>query len=397
MTSKPARPARSGDADLIVIGGGIYGVMLAFEAGRAGRRALVLERGRIGDATTANWFRILHGGFRYLQSLDIVRTRESAAERRWFLDFAPDLVQPFPFLMPLYGDGLKRPLFLRMAFLLESVLTAGRNRGLRPESRIAPGRTLSVEETAAVYADVRREGLLGAALWQDAVAFDDRALMNRLRHAAETLGAVFEEQTPVLDLQVSGDRVSGVIVGGPRSGPRTAPLVINAAGPWSGEIAERFGAPAPELFRPTLAFNLLIDRPPLAATGLAVAGPSPGAPMLFLLPLEGRTFAGTWHVEWQAEDREARVAEADVDAFLQALAQAAPALGATRGDVLGILPGLQPLAKGSRTAVCDRPLTIDHGRKGGPRGLISVSGVKYTTARHVAQQVVAGLPDPADC
>ena len=78
-------------------------------------------------------------------------------------------------------------------------------------------------------------------------------------------------------------------------------------------------------------------------------------------------------------------------------AQAAPALGATRGDVLGILPGLQPLAKGSRTAVCDRPLTIDHGRKGGPRGLISVSGVKYTTARHVAQQVVAGLPDPADC
>ncbi|MEZ5823260.1 MAG: FAD-dependent oxidoreductase [Geminicoccaceae bacterium] len=388
MSSKPSRTPSRKDADIVIVGGGIYGVMLALEAGRAGLRARVLERATVGGATSANWFRILHGGFRYLQSLDVVRTRESSAERRWFLEFAPDLVQPFSFMLPLYGGGLKRPFFLRMAFLLERILTPGRNRGLSPGARLAPGRTLTAAQTAEIYPDVRREGLLGAAVWQDAVALDDEALMARLRAAAEDLGAVFEEQTPALDLQVTDGRVEGVMAGGAEPGLRRAPVVINAAGPWSDGIAERFGSPASELFSPTLAFNLLIDRPPLARTGLAVAGPAPDAPMLFLIPLGQQTLAGTWHVEWNAEDREARVADTDVDAFLAALANATPTLGATKNDVLEILPGLQPLAHGSTTTVSDRPLTIDHADRGGPKGFFSVSGVKYTTARLVAENLL---------
>src|SRR5690606_21038054 len=100
--------ASSCSFDLIVLGGGIYGAMVQLEAARRGIRSLLLERGDFGGATSANHFRIVHGGLRYLQSLDLPRFREAVAERRWWLRTFPDLVEPLRCVMPLYGEGLRR-------------------------------------------------------------------------------------------------------------------------------------------------------------------------------------------------------------------------------------------------------------------------------------------------
>lgn len=374
---------RETPADLAIVGGGIYGLALALEAGARGRSAVLLERGRLGGETTAAWFRILHGGFRYLQSLDLVRTRESAAERRRFLALAPDLVRPHPFLLPLYGEGLKRPAALRAAFLLEGLVTPDRNRGLPPAARIGPGRVLSPAATRARFPAVRTAGLRGAALWQDAVALDDAALLARLRTLAGDAGQRIVEGAEATAVETAGGRVTGVVAGG-RLWP--AGTVINAAGPWSAEVAARFGVPAPELFRPALAFNLLLDRPPLSDAGVGVAAPRPGAPTLFLMPLHGRTFAGTWYAPRETLDP--RPTPAEIETFLAELADAVPALGATRASLAGVFAGLQPAMAAGGTAIADRPVVVDHGRAGGPAGLWSVSGVKYTTAWRVAAGVL---------
>ena len=373
---------------LIVVGGGIQGLTLALEAARRGLRPVLLERGRLGAETTAAWYRILHGGFRYLQGLDLVRTRESAAERRRFLGFAPDLVRPHPFLLPLYGEGLKRPSALRAAFALERLVTPDRNRGLPAGSRIAPGRVLSPAAARQVYPAIRTDGLQGAALWEDAVALDDGALLARLRDAAAAAGATLVEGAEAARLLTDGDHVAGVAAAD--GWTWRAPVVANAAGPWSAEVADRFGAPAPELFRPALAFNLLIDRPPLSAAGIGVAAPRDGtgrnAPTLFLMPMDGRTFAGTWYAPRDALDTTPTGAE--IDAFLAELARAAPALGATRAHVVRVFAGLQPATRAGGTDIADRPVVVDHGAAGGPRGLWSLSGVKYTTAWRVSSGVL---------
>jgi glycerol-3-phosphate dehydrogenase len=95
--------ASAGDHDLIVVGGGIYGIALALEAARRGLKTLLVERADYGGATSWSNLRILHGGLRHLQNLDLVRFYESVGERRWFLRHFPDLVRPLPCLMPLYG------------------------------------------------------------------------------------------------------------------------------------------------------------------------------------------------------------------------------------------------------------------------------------------------------
>ena len=63
--------------DVIIVGGGIYGAMLALEATARGLRPLLVENHDFGSQTSFNSFRLLHGGLRYLQSMDIIRLRES--------------------------------------------------------------------------------------------------------------------------------------------------------------------------------------------------------------------------------------------------------------------------------------------------------------------------------
>ena len=95
--------------DLVIIGGGIYGAMLQLYAAAAGLKSALIDRGDFGAETSFNSLRILHGGLRYIQSLDLRRSRESIREQRWFLGKFPDLVRPLPCLLPLYKRGWRRP------------------------------------------------------------------------------------------------------------------------------------------------------------------------------------------------------------------------------------------------------------------------------------------------
>jgi glycerol-3-phosphate dehydrogenase len=94
------------DYDLIIVGGGIYGAMLALESVFRGLKPLLLEKSDFGAATSFNSLRIVHGGLRYLQTLDLPRHFESVRERRWFLRNFPDHVRPLPCLMPLFQGSI---------------------------------------------------------------------------------------------------------------------------------------------------------------------------------------------------------------------------------------------------------------------------------------------------
>jgi glycerol-3-phosphate dehydrogenase len=395
MTSsiEPEPPAVA-DTDAIVIGGGIYGLMIALEAGKAGRRVLVLERDAVGGATSSNWFRILHGGLRYLQTLDVPRFFESVAERRWFQRFAPDLVRPMRFLMPLYGDGMRRPVMFRAALLTDAILGLRRNAGLGPEQALSRGEVLDPAATQTLYPGVRSDGLRGGALWYDVIAGDGARLVARVRAAAEAVGARVLEQVEALDLVVERGAATGVTVkrAGNAQEVLRAPVIINAAGPWSAKLAARFDHPAPELFRPSLAFNLLLDKPPPADVGLAVSPPGVVNPTLFVYPHEGRTFAGTWHASWQEGIDPNMPPAIEIEAFLAALNASIPSMGARPQDVSKVFAGLLPADRAGGRAPAARDIIRDHGTRGGPRGLFSVSGVKFTTSRRVAERLVRRLP-----
>ena len=90
--------------DLIVIGGGVYGAAIAWDAVLRGLSVALVEKDDFGGATSFNNLKTVHGGLRYLQHADLRRMRESIRERRTLMKIAPHLVHPLAFLVPTYGE-----------------------------------------------------------------------------------------------------------------------------------------------------------------------------------------------------------------------------------------------------------------------------------------------------
>src|SRR5204863_2001831 len=87
--------------DVLVVGGGIYGLAIAYDAAQRGLAVALVEREDFGSGASFNHLRTIHGGLRYLQTLDISRARESVRERRAMAMIAPHAVRPQLFVLPL--------------------------------------------------------------------------------------------------------------------------------------------------------------------------------------------------------------------------------------------------------------------------------------------------------
>ena len=380
------------DFDLVVVGGGIYGIMVALEATRRGLRPLVLERGDFGGATSHNSLRIVHGGLRYLQSLDLPRFRESVDERRWFLRHFPDLVRPLPCLMPLYGAGLRRPWALRVALALNDALSPRRNLGVRDDRVLPAGRVLDVQATREVFPAVELSGLKGAALWHDAFIPDTPALFMEALGWACAKGARalnYVEATGVIERDGRVRAVRAVDAASGAALEFHAPVVVNAAGPWSPAFAAACRAQAEDLFPPSLAWNVVFRRAPLSEYALAVAPPRPGAQTYFLVPWKGVLLAGTGHAPWDAGPGDPRLPPDLLETFVADLNEAVPGLGLGEGDVARVFAGLLPARGPGSAELTVRPVVLEHGASGGPNGLFSLSGIKLTTSRRVADELLS--------
>ena len=392
--------------DLIVIGGGVYGITLTLEAARRGLRTLLLERADFGSQTSWNSLRILHGGLRYLQNLDLRRFSESVGERSWMLRNFPDLVRPLGCLMPLYGSGLRRPSILRLAMAANEWLSRNRNDELDPDNSIPEGKVVSKEETLRHFPSADEQGLLGGALWFDAYVEAPQILLTEMLRWASACGAVSLNYVKAEDLLVEGGNVRGVLAVDRVDDEVltfSAPLVVNTSGPWCREVAERLDREVEPLHHLSIGFNLLLDIPALSSLAVAVAPNQPGARTYFLLPSEEGVLAGTSHQSWTGPPVHGGVKRSWVVEFLQDLCKAMPNLRLDEDQVLRIDWGFLPTDTPGSPVQSRSAVICHHRDEGGPEGLFSVSGVKFTTAHLVALRVLrtlhryqgSELPEPA--
>lgn len=313
------------------------------------------------------------------------------AERRWFCSTYPDLVEPLECVIPLYGRGLKRPAVFRVALWLNDVLSRRRNRGVRSDCHLPPGRILGPADTRSRVPGLRAEGLRGSGVWYDAIMKSSvRVLIETLRWACGN-GATVLNYVEARTLELEEGSVTGIRAVDHLSGEQhvfRAQSVVNCAGPWCREVARNLDRDVPELFRPSLAFNVLFDRPRLSDCAVAVEPPVAGAKAYFIVPWNGRMLAGTRHLSWDGDAEATRPPRSEVEAFIQVLNLAVPGLELTPVDVRRVYAGQLPAEAAGRADAARAPVLHDHGRHGGPRGLVSVSGVKWTTARDVAERTL---------
>src|SRR3972149_7864196 len=168
--------------DLVIVGGGIFGVCAAWDATLRGLSVALVERGVFAHATSASCFKIVHGGLRYLQHADLHRIRESSRERNSLLRIAPHLVRPLPVVVPTYGQGLRGKGLLRAGLLAYDLITFDRNRGITdPQRRIPRGYAISREECLGLFPGLESKGLTGG------VGFHDGQMYSPARLALSSL------------------------------------------------------------------------------------------------------------------------------------------------------------------------------------------------------------------
>jgi len=368
----------------------------------------LIERGDFGEATSGNSLHTVHGGLRYLQHLDLRRMRESIRERRFWLQSAPGLISPMPFVLPTFGHGLRGPEALQIALALNDVISADRNRGVDVGARLPRGRRLSRGGTQEQLGPLQVSGYNGAALWYDGFNRSPERLLVALLESASEAGAKLANYCVAEELLREDGRVVGALGRDLIDGDVTrlrARYVLNATGPWVDSVALMGGRQARSaLFRPSKGLNLVVRRLPFeAAIGVSVprkgretdALLDKGSVTYFIMPWGEYSLIGTKHMHFRGSADALRAEHQEVVEFL---AEINPILGPLRlsvQDVVAVKCGLLPEEAGVNSdgdvVLQKHARIIDHEHDDGIAGLMSMVGVKWTTARLVAQQAVNQL------
>jgi glycerol-3-phosphate dehydrogenase len=381
--------------DVLVIGGGIHGAATAWDAALRGLSVALIERGDFGSATSQNSLKIIHGGLRYFQDGNIPRIRTMARERTTWMRIAPHLVHPLACLMPTRKKISRSRLALGMALAANDVLSFDRNRLHDPEKRLPGGRIILSRDLSRMLPGYDTGTSTGAAVWHDAQIYNSERLLLEFIISASNEGAEVANYVEAIGLLVEGNRIIGTQARDGISGRVMeihSKLVINCAGAWSDNLLGKISLSSH--FGTSVAMNLTVDRiwPDIAA-GLP-SQPAKGKPsrILFIVPWRNKSLIGTWHIPWNGSPNEFQITEAAVQAFLDEINSAHPVLRLTLKEVQHVTWGFLPVSyenAGKKEVKLTRDgVVIDHQKEASIEGLISILGVKYTTARAVAEQAI---------
>ena len=392
--------------DLLILGGGIYGVCAAWDAALRGLSVALIEKDDFGSRTSSNSLKIIHGGLRYLQHANFKRMRESITERSNLMRIAPHLVHPLECIMPTYGHTTRGKELMAIALAVNDIIGYDRNRGLHRQKHLPRGGVVSKEICLQMIPGVNQNGLTGGAIWYDCQVSNSERMLISILHSAVQAGAVAANYLEMVDFVTRNNRVSGVIardVLDDREIRIDAKLVINTTGPWFNEILQRFNGRRIEVpLQLSAAMNLVVRKKLFDDCAVGIwsesefkdedALVSRGSRLLFVTPWRDYSLVGTTHIHYSGAPGNFRVTEGDIQLFLDEINRAYPPANLKRDDVLFSYGGLLP-SDGMNPETGDVKLLkkyriVDHEITNNLAGLLSVISVKYTTARDVAEKSI---------
>ncbi len=384
--------------DLLIIGGGITGATLAWDASMRGLKVAVVDKGDFGCATSSATSKLIHGGLRYLKNGELLLVRESLQERRILQSIAGHLVRPMPFLLPTYRTGGNRRWMIRAGMLLYDMLSYHRGRLEDPEQRIGAHRMLSAAKVERIEPLAAGAGLTGGAWYYDCLCNPDRLTLEFMLGAFRQ-GATLANYMKVNDVVCSLGRVESVAVEDLLSGRQfniQARMVANTAGPWADRIDLRCGVDDQVSLHRSKGIHIITRS--LGKEHTLVMSTSTGG-HFFIIPWRGHSLIGTTDTEFRGDPDSLSVQDQDVSNFLAEINQALPKARLTEADILYRYAGMRPLVdQESKVYQASRKYEIiDHHRQG-IKGYISAVGGKYTTSRNLARKltdrIMARLDSP---
>lgn len=365
--------------DIIIIGGGASGIGCAVDAASRGHSVLLLEQHDFGKGTSSRSTKLVHGGVRYLEQGNISLVMEALKERGILRQNAPHLVHDLPFVvpnyewweMPFYGVGLKIYDLLSMKY------------------RFGKSQILSKEETLEKLPTIREEGLRGGVVYYDG-QFDDTRLLINLAATAVEHGAALINYARVYSV-VKDDEgiINGVEFSDEETGEifqANAKVVINATGAFCDTVRKFSDSDSKPLISPSQGIHLVFDRSFLPTEYAIMIPHTSDGRVMFAIPWHGHTLVGTTDTPIDNAELEPKALEEEIE-FILSTAQRYLHKPPTRENILSVFAGIRPLVKSGdkgNTAALSRDHTIHIDKS----GLVTLTGGKWTTYRHMAEDCI---------
>ncbi len=366
--------------DILVIGGGINGCAIARDAALRNAKVALIEKDDFASGASGKTTKLIHGGIRYLEQFNFKLVSEALHERAILLRTVPHSVKPLEFIIPVYKYDPRSLLKIRTGVFIYDRLAGSNN--------IHCHQTVKKNEATLLEEDINSHSLEGAVLYYDAQMDDIRLCLDNAVSFYNAGGCV-ANKTEALGFIKDKDkgRIIGTEVLDKLTGEKffiRASIVVNATGAWSNQIVKMDEPYSPAITRPTKGIHIVYRKLPHKRAVLLSAHKDKRP--LFIIPWRGLTLIGTTDTDYTGSADEVYAEASEVEYLLEETQRVFPGQNLDRKGIITTFAGLRPLVN-----IQDKPtwqVSREHLIRESRAGLISVVGGKYTTYRHLAEQVV---------
>ncbi len=379
--------------DVIIIGGGISGAFVAYEAATRGLKVALFEKGDFGEATSAATSKLIHGGLRYLANLEFGLVRESLTERRVLENIAPNFVYPLPIIIPTYNNIKNSKVILTAGMLLYDLLSYDKSWTWDDSKKIPFHKTISKKKTKELAPIIPQKRLSGSSIFYDCQNINPERLTLNVIKSAIHWGAHVANYAKVDQLIVEDHTVKGVLVTDLHTNEKhriTADITVNGTGPWSDIVLNNTTnhQHSDHHIRRSEGIHIITKK---MIKDHAITIITKKKRHIFLLPWRNHTIIGTTDKAYEGLPDKYRVSKKSLEELLEEINSS---LGhehhISTEDLLFVYGGMRPLVEKQTegTYNSSRRYELCDNSKDGLNRLFTVEGGKYTTSRNLAENLI---------
>jgi glycerol-3-phosphate dehydrogenase len=365
--------------DLIVIGGGITGAGIAFDAASRGMKTALVEMQDFSAGTSSRSTKLIHGGLRYLKQLEIKMVAMVAKERTIVYENGPHITKPEWMILPIYEEGslnkLTTSIGLRLYDFLADVKKDERHYFLNPDAVIKK------------LPYLKKEGLIGAGCYVEYRSDDARLTIDVVKEAVR-FGADAINYVKANRLLYEGEKLNGIEVHDEIGGDTfrlRGRQIVNATGPWGEQLFHQDTSVEKKHLFHSKGVHLVFDQTDLPLTHPIYFDTNDGR-MMFAIPRDGKTYVGTTDTKYNGSLLYPTVTIKDENYIVQNLNELFPSLNLSIDMIESSWAGIRPLIheEGKHPSEISRKDEVWHSAS----GLITIAGGKLTGYRKMAELIV---------
>jgi glycerol-3-phosphate dehydrogenase len=376
--------------DIIVIGGGITGASIAYDAATRGLKVALVEKKDFSWATSSVTSKLIHGGLRYLANGEFGLVRESLRERRVLENIAPNFVYPTPIMMTHSSLPISnRKRVMKVAMLLYDMLSFDKGFTWDKSKKVPYHHSMSKDKVLINEPNVRKDRLTGASVFYDCTSIFPERLTLAFIKSAVSYGAKAANYTLVNGFLIEDNRITGVKVTDTLNGATheiRGKITINCGGPWADIILGLAKPGSSCSLRRSEGIHIITNRKMLS--GKYVVGTiTPKGRHFFLIPWRNHTLIGTTDKPYSGSPDDYRVTKESIIELINEVNMSFGDGSLSYEDVRYAFGGLRPLVEEQteETYSSSRKYEIYDNKNEGLDGLVTVEGGKYTTSRNLAE------------